>query len=158
MAHGFFSETPLYVFILVLSQVIAPLRSRAAVTSCLSTLVINRQELSVTDLEVSEDKEAFGRGSRAQCSWSPKWQHCACYQRMVFKIRVERKYEVRIHLCVWEAFGDTAQCVASNDFLYALHSPETSNPPLHNLRENPRQIKAQEKEDEMPSGIHLSGI
>lgn len=63
MAHGFFSETPLYVFILVLSQVIAPLRSRAAVTSCLSTLVINRQELSVTDLEVSEDKEAFGRGS-----------------------------------------------------------------------------------------------
>lgn len=77
---------------------------------------------------------------------------------MVFKITVERKREVRIHLCVWEAFGDTAQCVESNDFLCALHSPETGNPPLRNFHENPRQIKAQEKEDEMPSGIHLSGI
>lgn len=38
MAHGFFSETLLYVFILVLSQVTVPLRSRADVTSCLSNV------------------------------------------------------------------------------------------------------------------------
>lgn len=68
MAHGFFSETLLYVFILVLSRAIVPLRSRAGVTSCLSTLVINRKELSGMDLEVSEDKKAFGRGSRVQHS------------------------------------------------------------------------------------------
>lgn len=48
MAHGFFSEILLYVFILVLSQVTVPLRSRADVTSCLSN-VGNKQAGAVCD-------------------------------------------------------------------------------------------------------------
>jgi hypothetical protein len=65
-------------------------------------------------------------------------------------IRGESKEQGRIHVCVRETLEDSVRAIGDQGCLCAFCNPVMCHLTLHNLHEDPRQIKAQEENTEVP--------